>query len=370
MTILGPDLASYQQGLDLSALTDASFFLIKATEGAGYVDPYYAGWLEQAKALGKEVVWYHFLTALDSPLAQAANVSAHVIDKSLPGMIDLEPEAGRCPTFAQLLAFLDAALLDGLTIRVVYLPAWVWSSVWGSPDLTPLLQRGILLIASNYPGASGTGPDQYAADGGDNGPGWAGYGGMEPTFWQFTDRASEDGQKIDYNAFRGTPQQLAALLGEPAPVIGPTTVSTTVVYPLLKEGSGGEGVFAVQALLTALGFDTQGIDGQFGHNTLAAVEHAQGAWGIGQDGEVGPQTRGAIGARLSALRYPGTLLVKGSSGRTVQLVQAMLWLRGYDPQGVDGVFGDRTLAAVAAFQSACGLARDGEVGPDTWGKLT
>lgn len=370
MTLLGPDVASYQQGLDLSSLTDAGFFLIKATEGASYVNPYYTAWMVQAKATGKPVVWYHFLTVGDSALSQAANALAHVGDKTLPGDVDIEVENGKCPTFAQLLAFIDACTLDGLRIRIVYLPHWVWKEIWGSPDLTPLKQRGVLLVASDYPGGTGTGPDEYLAAGGDTGAGWGSYGGMEPTFWQFTDHAAEGGQKIDYNAFRGTEEELLALLGESVPPVTTATVSTTVVYRTLVEGSGGQDVYAVQTLLTALGYDPQGIDGQYGLHTMTAVEHFQAAAKIGKDGKTGPQTRAALLKAVARLHYPGTLLLKGNSGFNVRLVQAMLWLHGYDPHAIDGIFGDATLAAVLAFQTASGIGRDGKVGPDTWSKLT
>ncbi|MCX5050534.1 serine/threonine-protein kinase [Streptomyces sp. NBC_00474] len=70
--------------------------------------------------------------------------------------------------------------------------------------------------------------------------------------------------------------------------------------------------------------------------------------------------------------YSGTeLTVHGDKGQRVVQVQCMLTKRGYSvgEAGVDGQFGDATLAAVKQFQRDKGLAVDGEVGPNTWAAL-
>ncbi|SED05256.1 protein kinase [Streptomyces sp. PAN_FS17] len=70
--------------------------------------------------------------------------------------------------------------------------------------------------------------------------------------------------------------------------------------------------------------------------------------------------------------YSGTeLTVRGNRGQRVVQVQCMLTKRGYSvgSSGVDGEFGDATLAAVKQFQGAKGLEVDGEVGPNTWAAL-
>jgi LysM repeat protein len=65
----------------------------------------------------------------------------------------------------------------------------------------------------------------------------------------------------------------------------------------------------------------------------------------------------------------GPLVRKGSKGDPVRRMQERLKELGHDPKGADGVFGPNTEAAVKAFQAAHGLATDGVVGPQTWGKL-
>ena len=67
----------------------------------------------------------------------------------------------------------------------------------------------------------------------------------------------------------------------------------------------------------------------------------------------------------AAPTYPGTMLEHGDTGAEVRAVQKQLnaELGGHDLK-VDGQFGPATEAAVLRFQTAHGLATDGEVGPE------
>lgn len=63
-------------------------------------------------------------------------------------------------------------------------------------------------------------------------------------------------------------------------------------------------------------------------------------------------------------------LSKGSEGESVRTLQVLLLHRwGHDPNGIDGIFGAGTRAAVIKFQKAHGLDADGIVGPATWAAL-
>jgi uncharacterized protein (TIGR02594 family) len=63
------------------------------------------------------------------------------------------------------------------------------------------------------------------------------------------------------------------------------------------------------------------------------------------------------------------VLRHGSRGQAVVDLQTRLADLGYPPGTADGAFGDRTNAAVLAFQADHGLAVDGIVGRQTWGAL-
>ena len=62
---------------------------------------------------------------------------------------------------------------------------------------------------------------------------------------------------------------------------------------------------------------------------------------------------------------------KGSTGDDVKYCQQLLMKLGYDlsPYNDDGKFGNKTMAAVKAFQKSQNLVQDGVVGPMTWEAL-
>jgi GH24 family phage-related lysozyme (muramidase) len=63
------------------------------------------------------------------------------------------------------------------------------------------------------------------------------------------------------------------------------------------------------------------------------------------------------------------LTTPNQSGPAVKALQRRLAALGFDPNGIDGVFGAGTDAAVRAFQAARGLKVDGIVGPATQAAL-
>lgn len=67
-----------------------------------------------------------------------------------------------------------------------------------------------------------------------------------------------------------------------------------VELPLLRNGSEGESVKALQILLDALGYGTGGADGKFGANTQRALKAFQTARGLDHDGVCGPATWGKL----------------------------------------------------------------------------
>jgi peptidoglycan hydrolase-like protein with peptidoglycan-binding domain len=87
-------------------------------------------------------------------------------------------------------------------------------------------------------------------------------------------------------------------------LICPTTASNTELaqglskrrkqLPVLKQGSTGPDVTALQSKLKELGFDPNGVDGNFGPGTKAAVIAFQQSKGLQADGMAGPATLAAL----------------------------------------------------------------------------
>lgn len=64
--------------------------------------------------------------------------------------------------------------------------------------------------------------------------------------------------------------------------------NVAVEVPVLKRGSKGNAVAAVQTLLTQAGHNTQGIDGSWGPDTDVSFRKWQKAFGLSVDGSCGP----------------------------------------------------------------------------------
>ncbi len=63
------------------------------------------------------------------------------------------------------------------------------------------------------------------------------------------------------------------------------------------------------------------------------------------------------------------ILVKGSAGDAVRILQHMLNLKGF-PIEIDGQFGQRTERFLKGFQRVYNLATDGIVGAKTWHQIS
>ena len=64
-----------------------------------------------------------------------------------------------------------------------------------------------------------------------------------------------------------------------------------------------------------------------------------------------------------------TTIQVGSTGNIVMKLQYELYKKGYDPKGIDGIFGVLTQNAVILFQTAYNLVANGIVDSLTWAAL-
>jgi hypothetical protein len=130
-----------------------------------------------------------------------------------------------------------------------------------------------------------------------------------------------------------------------------------VAWPVVRRGSSGPNVYAVQHLVTYHGFPTT-ADGVFGPNTEAAVRAFEQSRGLAVDGILDAQTWPQL---VFTLR-------RGDSHDGVRAGQRLLNKWAY-ALTVDGIFGPATEAAVRDFQRQNGLTVDGLVGQSTWRTL-
>ena len=181
-------------------------------------------------------------------------------------------------------------------------------------------------MSSAYPAGTGTPEAIYKAAGGDFGEGWTAYGDQSPVLWQFSDRATDGWKQLDFNAFKGTVDELKQFLG----------LETTTA----KAPTADAHVKALQRALNAFG-----------------------NYGLAVDGQKGPKTNAALKAALG-----GVNLTHGEESSRVAVLQAALNCDGASLV-VDGDFGDKTTEAVKAFQTSHKLVEDGQAGTKTQAAL-
>lgn len=126
-------------------------------------------------------------------------------------------------------------------------------------------------------------------------------------------------------------------------------------WPVLRNGSSGNDVYALQYLLAYHGYNVT-ADGAFGSGTETAVKNFQTAKSLGPDGIVGTNTWSKL-----------VVTVKNSSNNSaVKALQYELKNKYGHNITVDGAFGSGTADAVKSFQAKIGLEPDAVVGPKTW----
>ncbi len=136
-------------------------------------------------------------------------------------------------------------------------------------------------------------------------------------------------------------------------------------YDTIRQNSAGNFVYLLQFILKEQFSYNLAVDGIFGTNTRNAVVDFQTRNSLTADGIVGPNTWKTL---LNLPQYP--ILKRGARGSYTRFLQQLLESKFIPVGTIDGIFGEKTEAAVRRFQEENNLAVDGIVGPNTWGILT
>lgn len=191
--IYGVDVSNHQAQFDFAGW---DFAFIKSSEGTGFKDGRFTQHIANARAAGCIVAAYHYVRGGDVQ-GQLDNIRS-MVPTDIPVILDVEDGAGSVDSIKQLAAKLRVA---GYSVPLTYFPRWYWTKI-GQPDLSGLAP----LWLSWYPDYNSRPREQ--AYGMVPASGKLPFGGIgSAPVIQFTSTP------YDQNAFDGTRDQLAALLG-------------------------------------------------------------------------------------------------------------------------------------------------------------
>jgi GH25 family lysozyme M1 (1,4-beta-N-acetylmuramidase) len=204
----GVDVSSWQHqggaGIDWRAVRAAgiTFAFIKATEGADYTNPYFAGDRAAASAAGLAVGGYHYArpamprsTAVDQARHLLAATGAAGSTGRFPPVLDLETTGGLGPT--DLTAW-TGAFLEEVETRTGRPPIlYTYRSFWTD-------KMANTRAFAKY-------PLWFAIYNGKDAPGWLPGGWRNWTYWQHTSGGTVNGiqGKVDMNVLCCTKSSLA-----------------------------------------------------------------------------------------------------------------------------------------------------------------
>ena len=182
-----------------------------------------------------------------------------------------------------------------------------------------------------------------------------------------------------------TPAVIAAMLTPvptavttAAPTLKPTATPKPTKAPVVEEDDGrisfgdtGYDVRKMQRRLLELGYPVGKVDGDFGENTLLAVNLFQCAVNYRNRRYASEAMLNKLYSKKAPAYDPFAPLKEGDEGADVKIMQTFLDDLGYSlgEKGIDGKFGKDTKAAVEQFQFVAGLEVTGEADAETLKKL-
>jgi uncharacterized protein (TIGR03382 family) len=209
-TVQGIDVSAYQPNTNWGQVAGAGkkFAIIKATEGTGYVNSYFARDWAGAKAAGLIRGAYHFFHPGTDPTAQAdhfVNTVGALGVGDLPMMLDLEATDGLGPAAvaASTRTFLNRVQARSGRVPIIYTGYYFWTGSVGNPGG----YGGYPLIMAAYVSGCPLIPNEWS----------------KFTMWQYSSSGVVAGVSghVDLDEFNGTLADLQALASPPAPPNAP-----------------------------------------------------------------------------------------------------------------------------------------------------
>lgn len=335
MSKIGVDISTYQKNVNYDeAVNHIEFAIIRVGYGVSYMpdsqrdtefDNHYNGFKNKIP-LG--AYYYAYGTNYDTGVKEAENCLAYMGDKTfeMPIFYDMEEnrntkEAGQ--------GFVDRIRQAGLKAGI-----YASSYFYKTKGLAEIDCDSVWI--AEYGSNNGQIPSSKPS--------------VNYNIWQYTSKGSVSGigNNIDMDITDDdTPQPTP-----PEPPIPP-------------QPSGDEQIRDIQEWCNTYSCNNIAVDGIYGSKTKSAIIkvyqtelNRQFNAGLSVDGIFGQATK-----KATPEVYPGAV------GNITKSIQSELYCRGYNTNGVDGIYGNATYNAIKSFQANHNLAIDGYYGKNTGYKL-
>ncbi|MDM5452212.1 peptidoglycan-binding protein [Peribacillus simplex] len=132
-----------------------------------------------------------------------------------------------------------------------------------------------------------------------------------------------------------------------------------------KTSKGDDHIISIQKTINSRYKTSIAVDGVYGPKTrsalikgLQAELNKQFNKKLVVDGKWGPKTKTAV-----------VTIKKGASCNITWILQAALYMEGFDPGPLDAIFGENTEMALYKYQKAKNMTADKQAGKETWNGL-
>ena len=336
MSKTGIDISTYQKNINYDeARKHIDFCIIRVGYGVSYLpdsqrdkefDNHYNGFKGK---LPLGAYYYAYGTSYDTGRKEAENCLSYMGDKQFEMPIYYDMEENRNTKEAGQ-GFVDRIREAGLKAGI-----YASSSFYRSKDLGSINCDSVWIA-------------QYGSNNG-NIP------TSRPTIpfdlWQYTSKGYVEGigSNIDMDIQEND---------VPSPAPSPSPEPT-------PKPSGNDTIKGIQQWLNDNYNTGIAVDGYYGSQTKKALVKAlqtefnrQFGTRLAVDGIFGEQSKNAC-----------RNIKQGAKGNITRIIQSMLYCKGYNTNGIEGIFGQATDGAVRRFQANSGLNADGVVGKLTFAKL-
>ena len=353
MSKIGIDISSHQREVDADkVLNNISFIILRNGYGVSYLldkqkDTYFeSNYNKFHNKVPVGVYYYQYANEIGEGTKEAENCIKYLDGKALelPIYYDVEDSsiAGLSKdTLTNIIIEFCEKIKESGYKPGVYANKYFFTN---KINLDELQNRGYSIWCASYGTNNGTEQENAKLN-------------KNEDIWQYSSR----GQVSGISGYADMDVLLKDIESAPNTTI---TTSTNESKEVVKS-SGDAVIRSIQETLNNRYGTGLNVDGYYGPLTKTALVkglqnelNSQFIAGLVVDGIFGPATK----SKCPNVR-------QGAKGNITYLIQAMLYCKGYDTNGVEGIFGKGTTKAVRRFQANQGIATDGIVGPDTFERL-